>query len=235
MALPKLDSPRYEMKVPSTGKKAVYRPYLVKEEKVLMLAMESNDNKQMIRALKDVITSCTEGTIDSESLTMFDLEYVFMQLRSKSVGETTEARISCKSCEEKNSLNIDLAKIRVDVPKESERKIKLTDNVGIIMKYPTVNDIMDVELTDDASVDKMFDLIEKCIGAIFSGDEIFDAKDQSKAELKEFIESLNSEQFNKIKAFVENMPAAKVDIEFDCIKCKEHNKIEVKGLANFFN
>jgi len=197
--------------------------------------MESNDQSQMIRALKDVVTTCTEGALDSEALTMFDIEYIFMQLRSKSVGETTDVSIGCQSCSEKNTIGINLSKMYVNMPKESTKKIKLTEAVGVIMRYPSVNDLMDIQLSEEVDVNKMFDLISSCISAVYSGDEIFDTKDQTDKEVKEFIESLNTEQFNKIKAFVENMPTAAIDVEFDCGKCKTHNKIEVKGLANFFN
>ena len=235
MALPKLDTPRYEMKIPSTAKKVVYRPYLVKEEKILMLAMESNDQKQMVRALKDVVNSCTEGLINVDELTMFDLEYVFMQLRSKSSGETTEVNVKCKSCETKNSVSINLSNVNVKMPKSSELKIKLTDKVGVVMKYPSVNDIMDIQNSDDSEINKIFSIIAKAIDSIYSGDEIFDAKEQSMDELKEFIDSLNSEQFNKIKSFIENMPTAGTTVSFDCTECGTHNDTEIKGLANFFS
>jgi len=235
MALPKLDTPRYEMKIPSTAKKVVYRPYLVKEEKILMLAMESNDQKQMVRALKDVVNSCTEGLINVDELTMFDLEYVFMQLRSKSSGETTEVNVKCKSCETKNSVNVNLSKVDVKVPKTAELKIKLTDKVGVVMKYPSVNDMINVQDSNDNEVNKVFTIIAKAIDSIYSGDEIFDAKEQSIDELKDFIDSLNTEQFNKIKNFIENMPSAGTMISFECSNCSTHNDVEIKGLANFFS
>lgn len=235
MALPKLDAPRYEMKVPSTGKKAVYRPYLVKEEKVLMLALESKDDSQMIRAIKDVITSCTENTVDVESMTMFDLEYIFMQLRGKSVGETTEISVKCNSCDAKNDIKVNLDKVTVTVPKENTRKIQLTKDVGVMMKYPSVNDIMSLQTSDDSEVDKLFAMIIACIDSIYSGEEIFDAAEQSKQELKDFIESLSTEQFNNIKNFIQDMPSASVAVDFTCSSCNTHNQFDVKGLANFFS
>ena len=235
MALPKLDVPRYEMIVPSTSKKVVYRPYLVKEEKILMLAMESNDQKQMIRGLKDVINSCTEGLINIDELTMFDLEYVFMQLRSKSSGETTEVNVKCKSCETKNSVSINLSKVDVKVPKDASKKINLTDKVGVVMKYPSVNDMIEIQESDDSEVNKIFSIIARSIDSIYSGDEVFDAKEQTINELKDFIDSLNGEQFNKIRNFIENMPSAGTIVSFDCTKCGTHNDTEIKGLANFFS
>jgi len=235
MALPKLDTPKYEMTIPSSGKKAVYRPYLVKEEKVLMLAMESNDQKQMIRALKDVIKSCTEDTVDVESLALFDIEYIILQLRGKSVGETTEIGLNCKSCDTKNDVSVNLENITVNVPDKSKRKIQLTDNVGIMMKYPSVNSVVESDFNEEnMTIDKIFDVIINCIDSIYSDNEIFDAKEQTKSELKDFLESLNSEQFSKIKKFIEAIPTASLPVEFTCKNCGEHNEIDIKGLANFF-
>jgi len=235
MALPKLDTPRYEMKVPSTGKKVVYRPYLVKEEKILMLALESSDETQMIRAIKDVISSCTEQGVDVEKMTMFDLEYIFMRLRGKSVGETTDVSIKCKSCETKNDTKVNLDSVVVNVPKESARKIKLTDAVGVIMKYPSVNEMLEIQSSDETEVNKLFDVIAACIDSVYSGDEIFDSGSQSAKEMKEFIESLNSNQFNKLKDFIQDMPAATIAVDFTCSSCNVHNQFDVKGLANFFS
>lgn len=235
MALPKLDTPRYEMKIPSTNKKVTYRPYLVREEKVLMLAMESNDQSQMVRALKDVINSCTEGSLEIDSLTMFDLEYVFLQLRAKSSGETTEVSIKCTSCEEKNPVTVDLSKVSVDVPKATEKKIKLTDKVGVVMKYPSINDMINIQESTESEVNKLFSVIAKSIDSIYSNDEIFDASEQSIDELKDFIDSLNTDQFNKIRTFVEEMPAATIAVDFTCKSCGTHNQMDVKGMANFFS
>lgn len=234
MALPKLDAPRYEMKLPSTNQKVVYRPYLVKEEKILMLAMESGDDRQMIRAVKDVISACTDGAVDVDTMTMFDMEYMFTQLRSKSVGEKTTVGVSCTSCSTKNDVDIDLSNVHVTVPNAKSRKIELTKEVGVMLKYPSLDEVMSTQTSDAPEVEKTFDVIISCIDSIYSGDEIFDAKDQTKKELKEFIESLSADQFNKIKSFVETMPSAKVAVSFDCTKCGHHNEFDVKGIANFF-
>ena len=234
MALPKLDAPRYEMKLPSTNQKLVYRPYLVKEEKILMLAMESQDDRQMIRAVKDVITACTDGAIDADKMTMFDMEYMFTQLRSKSVGEKTTVGVKCTSCETKNDVEIDLGGVHVTVPNAKTRKVELTKTVGLVLKYPSIDEIMGAQASDASEVDKTFDVIIACIDSIYSNDEVFDSKEQTKKELKDFVESLSADQFNKIKAFVENMPSAKVAVSFDCSKCATHNEFDVKGIANFF-
>jgi DNA-directed RNA polymerase subunit M/transcription elongation factor TFIIS len=235
MALPKLDAPRYEMKLPSTNKKVVYRPYLVKEEKILMLAMESQDDRQMIRAIKDVITACTDGAVDVDQMTMFDMEYMFTQMRAKAVGEKTTVGVKCTSCETKNDVDIDLSGVNVTVPNAKTRKLELTKNIGVMLKYPSIDDILNAQASDNSSeVDKTFDVIIACIDSIYSSDEIFDAKDQTKKELSDFIESLSADQFSKIKSFVEGMPSAKVAVAFDCTKCGTHNAFDVKGIANFF-
>jgi len=232
MALPKLDAPRYEMTVPSTQEKVVYRPYLVKEEKILMMALESQDDKQMVRALKDVIKSCTEGSVNVDNLAMFDLEYIFIQLRAKSAGESTKISIKCKECETKNDVVISLEDVSVKNLSKKEHKIKLTDDYVLVMKYPSVNDLLNAQTKNDA--DTMLDVVASCIDSLHTSDEVFDMKEQSKAEIKEFIESLNSEQFSKIKDFLEGMPSAQSDINFNCENCGTTNEHSVKGLANFF-
>lgn len=234
MALPKLDVPRYETKLPSTGKKLIYRPYLVKEEKVLMIAMESNDQGQMIRAVKDIITSCTDGMVNADEMTMFDLEYMFTQLRAKSVGETTKVSIPCKHCNHKNEVDINLSNVKVNDVKDNSKKIKLTDSVSVLLKYPTVSEVQGMQGTNKSEIDIIFDLIIASIDSIYAGQEVFDAKEQSKKEMTDFVDSLNSEQFNKIKSFIENMPSVSISASFDCESCNTHNENELRGLNNFF-
>jgi len=234
MALPRIDAPRYEMTVPSTQEKVVYRPYLVKEEKILMIAMESQDEKQMVRAIKDVISSCTEGAVNVDKLAMFDLEYVFTQLRSKSAGETTEVSLSCNKCETRNDVTIDLSQIKVTGIDKNKRKIKLNDDYVLMMNYPTVNQLVEAQASNRGEVDAMFDLLSQVIDSLHTSDEVFDMKEQSKEEVMSFLESLNSEQFGKIRQFIEDSPTAQLTAVFDCSNCSEHNEIEVKGLGNFF-
>jgi len=234
MALPKLDAPRYEMTVPSTQEKVVYRPYLVKEEKILMMALESQDEKQMIRAIKDVIAGCTENAIKVNNLTMFDIEYVFTQLRSKSAGEGAKVSLPCDKCETRNDVVIDLS--QVVVPKIDKKKmlIEITDDYTLQMRYPSVDAVLGIQTSSSSNIDKVFELIAECADSLHTSDEIFNMKEQTKEEVKEFIESLNTEQFNKVRAFIEDMPSATVNAKFKCSDCGEHNDIEVKGLANFF-
>ena len=235
MALPKLNSPTYELKVPSTGNSISYRPYLVKEEKILMMAMESNDTEQMMRAVKDVIRSCTSDSVDVNTLAMFDIEYIFTQLRAKSVGETSTISVKCSSCKASNDVVVNMEDVYVDVPESTVHTIPLTDTVGVSLKYPSVNAMVKAQSSDTKSeVDRVFDLIVACVDSIYSDDEIFDAKEQSEKELKEFIESLNTQQFNQVRDFIESIPSATINVEFMCMSCSEHNSFEVKGLGNFF-
>jgi len=233
--LPKLDSPTYELKVPSTGELVSYRPYLVKEEKILMMAMESNDTNQMMNAVKNVIRSCTSDAIDVNTLAMFDIEYIFTQLRAKSVGETSTIKVNCRKCESSNEVDANLENVRVDVPQSDTQTIALTDTVGVSLRYPSVDAMIKAQADESKSdVDRVFDLIIACVDSIYSGDEIFDAKEQSSKELSEFIESLSTQQFNKVRDFIESIPSAVIDVEFVCMSCSEHNSFEVKGLGNFF-
>jgi DNA-directed RNA polymerase subunit RPC12/RpoP len=235
MALPKLNSPTYELKVPSTGNNISYRPYLVKEEKILMMAMESNDNEQMMRAVKDVIRSCTSDSVDVDTLAMFDIEYIFTQLRAKSVGETSTVSVKCSECGSSNDVDVNLDEVYVNVPESTVHTIPLTDTVGVSLKYPSVNAMVKAQASDTKSeIDRVFDLIVACIDSIYSDDEIFDAKEQSEKELKEFIESLNTQQFNQVRDFIESIPSAAINVEFMCMSCSKHNSFEVKGLGNFF-
>lgn len=201
-----------------------------------MMAMESDDAKQMIRAVKDVIGSCTEGQVEVDQLTMFDLEYVFTRLRSKSVGETATIGMKCSSCETKNDVDINLDDVRIDNLNPESGNIKLTDNIGVMLKYPSVNDFMSAQQdTDRTELDKIFSLIVACIDKIYAGDEMYSASEQSRQELIEFIESLSSHQFNRIQQFIETMPTTALTVQYTCTNCSHQNETEVRGLANFFS
>ena len=242
MALPKINSPKYEMVLPSTNDRIQFRPYLVKEEKILMMAMESNDTNQMVRAIKEVISACTEGAVEVDQMTMFDLEYAFVQLRSKSVGESTTIGVKCESCEVKNDVEVDLSEVSVDIDPDSDKSsiIKLTDSIGVKMKYPSVDSVMEAQNsapqngTAVSEVQNVFNLLIRCIDSIYSDDEIFDASEQTHAELLEFIESLNTEQFGRIREFIEGMPSASLNVDFKCVNCGTQNNFDVQGIANFF-
>jgi hypothetical protein len=235
MALPKLNTPTYELTIPSTNETISYRPYLVKEEKILLLALESQDERQMIRAIKDVIAACTDGAVDTSRIAMFDLEYIFTQLRAKSVGESVQLSVKCDHCEKNNDVEINLENVRLSNSKELNNTIELTDTIGVKMRYPSVDTVLQSRADENASaVDLIFSLLIECVDSIYSGEEIFDATSQSREELNEFLESLNSEQFSRIREFVENIPAAEIDASFKCLQCGEYNEKLLRGLANFF-
>jgi ribosomal protein L44E len=233
MALPKLETSRFESVIPSTGQRVSYRPYLVKEEKILMMAMETSDQKQIVRATKDIIKSCVFDDIDVNSLAVFDVEHLFLELRSKSVGESIDLKIKCEHCEALNEQNVDFSEINVDVP-ESNNIIMLTDDIGLTMRYPSFDDVSKLDGDDQESIETAFNIIQTCIENIFNEDDVWLAKDEGPKKMKEFVESMTSSQFVMIQEFFEKMPALKAEIKFECVSCGEHNTTELKGLQSFF-
>lgn len=235
MPLPKVETPTYKLTVPSSGETVTYRPYLVKEEKILMLGLESDDNNEMIHAVKQVIESCTDGQLNDSNMTMFDLEYFFTNLRSKSVGETSEVSISCPQCEERSIVQLDLSDVSVNVEKDPNHYIKsISDTIKVRMKYPTVSETMRLIEKYSNDVDLAYDLVLISIAEIYHGDEIYDAREHSRNELTEFVESLSTAQFLEMKEFVENSPTAKLTYHHHCTSCGYKNDETLDGLANFF-
>jgi hypothetical protein len=233
MALPVIDTPKYSVKIPSTGKTVAYRPYLVKEEKVLMIALESENQEQVLTAVKDIIHACTYEKVDVDQLASFDLEYLFLKLRSKSVGETSTIGLKCSECQTSNSVDIPVDSIEVTMPEGSSNSIMLTDKIGITLRYPTVKDIQKLSATKEG-VDQMMKTVVLCIENIYDDEKVYPAKDSTPKELEAFIDSLNSEQFKKIQRFFESMPSLKYDVKYTCENCGTVNEFELRGLANFF-
>jgi len=235
MALPKLnDSPKYDLVIPSSKQKVRYRPYLVKEEKVLMMAMESQDMNAVLNTVVDTIVACVDEPIEKKKLAVFDVEYMFTQIRSKSVGETSKVGVKCEHCETSNDIEVDVSSIVIDVP-EVENMIQVTPEITLEMRWPSYNDIMDLGITDEKSMaTKSFAMIGKCIASIHTEDERIDTKDVSDKELEEFIDSMTNEQFQKISSYIEKMPKLKHDIHFDCSECGQGNDITLQGMTDFF-
>jgi len=231
MALPQLNTARYTTVIPSIKKEVSFRPYLVKEEKVLMIALESNDQKQIIRAVKDVIKSCVFDEIDVNKLSMFDIEALFLALRSKSVGEKVDVRLKCTECEQLTDVHIDLDDIKIPTS-DVENTISLTDSVGLIMRYPAIDDLADIN--QEGGVDEMMKIISKCIDSVYDDDGVYDHNTYTTKELEDFLDNLNSEQFKKISDFFQDLPAITYDANFNCANCKHNNKIELRGLQSFF-
>ena len=236
MALPKIDVPIYELTVPSTDEKIKYRPFLVKEEKLLLIAMESGENSDILRAVKDIVDACTFNKMKIGNMPMFDVEYIFLQIRSKAVGEVSTLRVLClDDMKTYAKVEVDLNEIEVQVTDAHTNKIELTDEMGVIMKYPTINSFSQNQI-QDVSTENMLEIIISCIDHIYdkNGEEVFDAKDSSKKELMEFVEQLNTQQFQDIQRFFDTMPSLKHDITVKNPKTKVESIVTLTGLNDFF-
>ena len=232
--LPKLATPKYDMIVPSTGESITYRPYVVKEEKILLIAFETQNDTAIEKAVNNIIKECVESPINIKELTTFDVEYIFVTLRSKSVGEGIKINPSCEHCEEKNEVKIDLEKIKVaNLDLDVDRNVKLTDDISLDLKWHQINDKLD-ESERKTETDTIINMVAKAIETIYSGEEIHSVKDVTKKELNEFVESLNTDQFGKIIEVLGKAPYLSYDVKFNCKECKKENVIELKGLIDFF-
>jgi ribosomal protein L44E len=237
MALPINTTPVYTLTLPSTGKDIKYRPFLVKEEKALLIANQSEDMKVMVDSLKQVIKACIKEAVDVNTFSTFDLEYVFTQIRAKSVGEMVDLYLKCDTCTDEKAVakvTIDLTTLTVEKDPDHTNNIPLFADVGVIMKYPTVDVVNRLQNLDQNNTDEVFSVILDCVDSIYDSDQLFAAKDQTKAELMEFLNNLTSDQFQKIQKFFETMPKLKQDIDYTCPVCsKEHHKV-LEGLNSFF-
>lgn len=237
MALPMANTPRYKLTIPSTGKSVTYRPFLIKEEKALLIAQQSEDPETMIETLKTVIESCIIDKIKIDELALFDIEYIFTQLRAKSVGEIVELILRCDTCtDEKASVmySIDLTKTKVEISKEHNKTIPLFDDIGVIMKYPSLDILSKMEKIETTDIDTIFDIVCACVEAVYNSEEMFYAKDQKPEEVKDFINNLTQEQFVKIQKFFDTMPKLEEKVNYKCPVCsKEHEKY-IRGLDSFF-
>ena len=236
MALPKIDVPIYELTVPSTDEKIKYRPFLVKEEKLLLIAMESGENSDILRAVKDIVDSCTFNKMKIGNMPMFDVEYIFLQIRSKAVGEVSTLRVLClDDMKTYAKVEVDLNEIEVRVTDAHTNKIELSDEMGVIMKYPTVDSFVENKI-DDISPANMLDVIVTCIDKIYDkkGEEVFDAKDSTKKELVDFVEQMNTTQFADVQKFFDTMPSLTHEITVKNPKTKKESKVTLSGLNDFF-
>jgi hypothetical protein len=231
--LPKIATPKYDMIVPSTGKSITYRPYVVKEEKILLIALESEDEKQIEKSIYSMIESCLDGKVNINDFTNFDIEFIFLTLRSMSVGEGIKLNIPCSSCEEPNAVSVDLNKLEVknnDFDKK-DLQIKINNDVTVDLRWPTMSDRSTEVKTGTETIIHM---VAKSIDTLYHGDETINISDTPFNEVIEFVESFTSEQFNNCMAVLLKTPYTGYDIEFTCKKCGEKNEQELKGLADFF-
>ena len=236
MALPKLTTPTYELEIPSTDEKIKYRPFLVKEEKILMLAMESKETKDITQAVKDIVSECTFNKVDISNMPMFDVEYIFLQIRSKSVGEVSKLRLLCPDDKKTYAdVELDLNEVKVQVGDDHTNKIELTKDMGMIMTYPTIDSFRDSGIRD-INAGNMLDVISGCIMQIYEeeGKKVYDPKDQTKKELTDFIEQLSTKQFKDVQKFFETMPKLKHEIKLKNPKTKKESKVTLTGLNDFF-
>ena len=237
MPLPKISTPTYELELPSTGKKVKYRPFLVKEEKVLIIAMESEDEKQITNAIKEVISNCiiTRG-IKVEQLSTFDIEYLFLNIRGKSVGEEVEVMVTCPDDGvTKVPTVINLDEIKVQKDEKHTRDIKLDNDLVLRMKYPSLEEFIKNNFSgEEITVDNTFDLIASCVEQVYSEEESWSASDCTKKELTQFLEQLSSKQFKEIETFFETMPKLSHTVVVKNPNTGVDNEILLEGLTAFF-
>jgi len=235
MSLPKLKTPTYEFELPSTGEKIKYRPFLVKEQKILMVASESEEETQMRDAIIDIISDCTFNKIEAVSLPMFDIEMLFLKIRGKSVGEKIDVNIKCPDDEETVvAVTIDLADIEVQVDKDHKNVVDITENIKINMRYPTLNDMFGMSGIDTSEVENIMSLIKKCVHEVHDGETVHTRIDMSESDLDEFIESLTTEQFQGLSNFFESMPKVAHSIEVTNPKTKNKGVVVIQGIQSFF-
>ena len=240
MPLPKISAPTYELVLPSSNKKIRYRPFLVREEKILIMALESEDTKQITEAIKTVIHNCiiTRG-IKVDKMSTFDIEYLFLNVRGKSVGETVEVNVTCPDDDQtKVPVEIDIDAIKIQKNPKHTNIIKLDDNLSVQMNYPSLDQFIETNFETDSQntqVDQSLNVIMSCINQVYNEEESWSASDCTKKELKEFVESMNSKQFKDIEAFFETMPKLSHKIKITNPNTKVQSEVVIEGLASFFS
>jgi len=233
MTLPVINTPTYELTIPSSKEKLTYRPFLVKEEKILLMAMEEEKDTQLNKALKQVVHNCTFEKIDVAKLPLFDLEYIFLRIRAKSVGEVAKIQVLCEDDGETYvPVEIDLESIEVEFQEDHSNTIELTDEISIQMGYPTF-EFLNFK-AEETEVNQLFDIIGSSIERVYEGETVYEKADFSKKDLKVFLESLTSEQFLRVQKFFETMPRLRHKIEVINPKTKKKNEVTLEGLQAFF-
>ena len=238
MALPKLTTPTYELEIPSTDEKISYRPFLVKEEKILLMAMESGKNEDIVNAVGQIVSECTFNKLKVKSMPIFDIEYIFLNIRAKSVGEMSKIKILCPDDRKTYAeIEVDLTKVVVEVGEGHTNKIELLDKTGMIMTYPTLESFNDIGLDSKITASNMTDIISRCILQIYEkdGEKVYDAKDQTQKELTEFIEQMNTKQFRDVQKFFDTMPKLQQKVSVKNPKTKKTSEVTLSGLNDFFS
>ena len=233
MALPKLDTPNYSCVLPTLNKTVHYRPFLVGEQKILLVAQESEDSQMQIREMMRLIDLCCDD-VDVKNLPTSDLEYLFLQLRIKSVGETSDILLPCEKCETDNPVSLNLEEAEVRKKNEVDNIIKLTDSVSIELIWPSYNMIEDLSLDEELNSQELFSLMADCIVSVIEGDEIHTRDDFTRKELITFFDSMSLIMFDDVQQVFSSAPVLSMDVDFNCTDCEFHNKMEMMGVANFF-
>ena len=236
MALPKInDVPKYDLTIPSTKAQIKFRPFLTKEQKVLLMAMETQDQKQILNAITDTIEACITTPIDIKNLTSFDVEYIFTQIRAKSVGEKSNIAINCSECEKSTPIQINLEDIKIDVPK-TNMSLRLNDKFVIKLRYPKYQTVLRNEKLQQADTitETLYHVVTACLDSLQSDTDNIKFDDEPEEEVATFLESLTSQQFNELMTFVQTMPKLTHKVEFDCVHCKHHNTTTLQGIQDFF-
>ena len=235
MALPQVALPTYELELPSNGKKIKYRPFVVKEEKVLLLALESGDDKQIEDATKTLLKNCIQSRVKVDDLAIFDLEYIFLNIRAVSVGEVVEMLLTCEDDGETQvKYNLNLTEVQVSKPEGHDSKIMLSDTMGLIMKYPSFEEFVKISIIGKDSSSEVIEIMAKSIDQIFDGEDVYDSSTTSKKEFVQFIEGLTNKQFEQVQVFFESMPQLKHEIKINNPKTGVENSFTIAGLSNFF-
>ena len=238
MPLPTIVTPTYELELPSTGKKIKYRPFLVKEEKLLVLALETENTKDISTAIKTVLKNCIQSRgVKVENLPTFDIEFLFLNIRGKSVGEEVEVNLIAPDDEETQvPVTINLDDIQIQKTEEHTNKVKLDDALTMEMKYPSLDQFIksNFDFTEEVNMDQSFDLIASCIDKIYNEEEVLSTADCTKKEVKEFLEQMNSMQFKEIEKFFETMPKLSHSVTFTNPKTKVESTVVLEGLSSFF-
>tara|TARA_E500000178_G_scaffold128160_1_gene127960 strand:+ start:4011 stop:4712 length:702 start_codon:yes stop_codon:yes gene_type:complete len=233
MALPKLASAKYELTIPSTGEKVEYRPFLVKEEKALLMAQTSGEQADILRAVKEVINACTFEKVDANNLPTFDLEYIFINLRAKSIGEEVNLIVTCPDDNEtKVSVKVNLMDVKCVNEVGHDTNIRLTDEIGIIMDYPKVDSVAHLNMDDE--VDAMFGVIKSCIRQVYDSNNVYEKIDMAEDDLNEFVESMTHDQFEKVQEFFNTMPKVKHSVKVTNPKTKVESEVVLQGMQDFF-
>ena len=234
MALPKLNTVTYDLTLPSTGQKLEYRPFLVKEQKALMIAQESGDNKQIEKAFAQIINDCVINDVDPYAMPMFDIEYIFLRIRGKSVGEKIQLNLLCPDDEETRvSVEIDLEEVDVQMQKEHTNTIELSNDVSMIMKYPCLKDMIGFD--EEGEITNLFEMIKRCVSEVRQGETVYNRVDISDKELDEFIESMTASNFEDVTNFFQTMPKLMHVVDVTNPKTKKKNEIPIEGLQSFFD